>query len=330
MAINGSEVMGHMPAWGDIFLNRLGNMKIDRRLPVMATVLMVLVLAQSLGMLTWDLLPRPELNEKNIIDARSSSNATDRDRNYKSQVNQISQWHLFGEAQKKAPIAVTKVTEAPDTRLNLKLRGVLASSDPEAARAIIADGKGVEDSYAVGKNLPGNAVLREIYGDRVILEYRGRLETLRLPKESSVAIDFDSGNKANQLKGARLPSRSPLNRNSVGANTVRNSQTSTLLRQYREALVNDPQSLISLVAATPVEEKGTGKLKGYRISPGKDKTLLRKFGLENGDVITAVNGVALDNPIRALEIMRELSTASSVSLEVERKGVSQSLSFQVE
>lgn len=330
MAMNGSGFMAHMPAWSDRFVNRLGAMKIDRRLPVVATVLMVLLLAQSLAMLTWELLPQPEVEEKNTAFVSGNSSTSDRGRKYKNQINQISQWHLFGEAQRKAPVTETKVIEAPDTRLNLKLRGVLASSDPEAARAIIADGKGVEDSYGVGKNLPGNAVLREIYADRVILEYRGRLETLRLPKETTVVIGFDSDDKKDQIKGGRISPRASLSATSVRTNTVRNSQTSNLLRQYREALVNDPQSLMTLVSAAPVTESGTGKLKGYRIGPGKDKTLLRKFGLENGDVITAVNGVALDNPIKALEIMRDLSTASSVSLEVERKGVSQSLSFQVD
>lgn len=329
MAMMGSEVLGHMPAWSDRFLNRLGTLRFDRRLPVAATVLMILLLAQSLAVLTWDLFPKPDVKAKNSAVALSDRTEMDRGRKYKSQINQISQWHLFGEVQKQAPLATSKVTEAPDTRLNLKLRGVVASSDPKAARAIIADGKGVENSYAVGKTLPGNAVLREIYADRVILEYRGRLETLRLPKEE-IVIGFGPANGNTQVKGRSVQQRFSKNISTVGSNTVRSSQTSALLRQYREALINDPQSIMNLVSAAPVAEVGTGKLKGYRIGPGKDKTLLRKFGLEKGDVITAVNGVALDNPIKALEIMRDLSNASSVSLDIERRGIRQSLSFQVD
>jgi general secretion pathway protein C len=79
-----------------------------------------------------------------------------------------------------------------------------------------------------------------------------------------------------------------------------------------------------------VIDKATGKLKGYKIRPGKDRKLLRKFGLKNGDVVRAVNGVSLDNPIKALEIMRDLSTASSVTLDVERRGQMQSFSFQID
>lgn len=330
MAVMGAEVTEYMPAWSDRVVSQLGAMKIGRRLPAVAMVLMVLLLAQSLATLTWDLLPRPEVEEKTLMTSAGNRAPQDKGRKYKNQIQQISQWHLFGEVQKQAPVTAKKVIDAPDTRLNVKLRGVMASSDPEAARAIIADGKGAENSYGVGKSLPGNAILREIYADRVIIEYRGRLETLRLPRQAEVVIGFDAGKNKRSFSADRVSPRVSRSSTSVGVNTVRNSQTSTLLRQYRDALVNDPQSLMSLVSAAPVTEAGTGRLKGYRIGPGKDKTLLRKFGLENGDVITAVNGVALDNPIKALEIMRELSTASSVSLDVERKGIAQSLSFQVE
>ena len=223
---------------------------------------------------------------------------------------------FVGRIQKGGSPAVAQVTEAPDTSLNLKLNGVLASSDPLAARAIIADGKGTEEAYAINQQLPGNAILREIYADRVILEYRGRLEALRLPKETPDTVQVSNS----QTGGASL-------RGTQQASTEDNT---ALLRQYRDALTNNPQSLMDLVNASPVMEKDTGKLKGYRIRPGKDRKLLERFGLKSGDVVTGVNGVALDNPIKALEIMRDLSTATSMTVDVERNGVTESFAFQVD
>lgn len=93
---------------------------------------------------------------------------------------QVADWHLFGRAQnvlvKGAPII------APETRLNLILRGVIAL--PEDAVAIIAGGaKAADKSYAIGDSLPGGASLKEIYGDRVIIEHRGRVETLTLHRK---------------------------------------------------------------------------------------------------------------------------------------------------
>lgn len=309
-----------MSSWVDDMLPRLASLGLDKRLPVLVTLLMTLILAQSLAVLTWELLPQPQVEDEASL-VTSTRPAVRVGATGQNQVRQLSQWHLFGEVQKAAPTAVAKVIDAPDTRLNLKLRGVLASSDPALAIAIIADGKGKEDAYALEAKLPGNAVLKEIYADRVILEYRGRLEALRLPRE---AIASDGPKPAKLNRGGKRG----LKASSV--RSVRNADTSALLRQYREAMINDPQSLMNLVSASPVVEKSTGKLKGYRLRPGKDRKLLRKFGLRNGDVVTAVNGVSLDNPIKALEIMRDLSTASSVSLDVERKGQMQSLSFQID
>lgn len=306
-----------MSSWADELLSRLAALGLEKRLPVIAALLLTVMLAQSLAVLTWGLLPKPQVDDETslVSTARPAVRAGATGQN---QARQISQWHLFGQIQKSSPAAVAKVTNAPDTRLNLKLRGVLASSDPALAMAIIADGKGKEDAYALEAKLPGNAVLKEIYADRVILEYRGRLEALRLPKEAIASVYSKPAKRGNRVKRG------------LKASSVRNADTSSLLRQYREAMINDPQSLMNLVSATPVVDKSTGKLKGYQIRPGKDRKLLRKFGLKNGDVVTAVNGVSLDNPIKALEIMRDLSTASSVSLDVERRGQLQSFSFQID
>ena len=315
-----------MTAWNEMVLPKLISLGADKRLPVVATLLLTLMIAQVLAVLTWKILPQPEMED---ISSSAAIGATPVRRGVKdqNQILQISQWHLFGEEQKVAPTVVAKVTEAPDTRLNLKLLGVMASSDPALARAIIADGKGMEDAYAIGGNLPGNAVLREIYTDRVILEYRGKLEALRLPKE---IIPSSDDARSNSIQSSRQGSRIDRQSSTAVVNANTSTETSALLRQYREALINDPQSLMDLVYATPVTDQVTGKLKGYRIRPGKEKELLGNFGLKSGDVVTGVNGVPLDNPIKALEIMRDLSTASSVLLDVERQGVMQTFSFQVD
>lgn len=318
-----AQVAGCMSNWNEIVFPRLMALGVGRRLPLVVAFLLTILLAQTLAVLTWDLLPRPELEETpaSLMGSTAVRRAGAKQQN---QIRQISQWHLFGQVQKTAVKTKAKVIDAPETRLNLKLRGVLASSDPTIARAIIADGKGMEDAYAIDEDLPGNAVLKEIYADRVILEYRGRLETLKLPKESKINVGIATSGSSGRTNGVQRTA------NTLPTTSINDVQTSRLLRQYREALINEPQSLMNLLQAAPVTDADTGKLKGYRIRPGKDKKLLGKFGLKSGDVVTAVNGVALDNPIKALEIMRDLSTASSVSLNVERKGRMESFSFQVD
>jgi general secretion pathway protein C len=103
-----------------------------------------------------------------------------------------------------------------------------------------------------------------------------------------------------------------------------------LLREYRQALISNPQSLVDVIRAVPVNDAQSGALKGYQISPARDRRLLSRFGLRSGDVVTAVNGVALDNPVKALEVMQTLATASKLNLTVERNGETQSFIYDVD
>ncbi len=94
----------------------------------------------------------------------------------------IANSHLFGQADVSA--TAQRGAGAPETKLNLLLKGVIASSDVRNAVAFIAAGQGaIEKSYSVGDNLPGGAILKEIYGERILLEYRGRMENLSLRRK---------------------------------------------------------------------------------------------------------------------------------------------------
>lgn len=310
------------------FTQRFWVGRLDSRLPLIATALFIVLLAHGLAKLTWNLAPLPAVEDLAVGDQRQKPRAT---RVVREQplANRISGYNLFGLYEpKKEVVAPVKPAVVPETKLNLKLRGVFASKDKEAARAIIADSRGDEDSYRIGSELPGGAVLSEIHPDRVILEHNGRFETLKLPVESAEVADGAGGNSAM----VSAPSFSPVDRNinrgnidSLSASTTDNAQ---LLGQYRNALLNDPNSVMGLINVRPYQKDG--QLVGYRLRPGKDRALLRRFGLRSGDIVTSVNGVPMNNPVKALEVLRDLSTATQISVDVLRNGSPQSFTFQVQ
>jgi len=315
-----------MKQWGQLFLQYVWVDRLDKRLPGLVTLLVLVLLTHSLAALTWRFVPAPVISEgiltnvgRPTLQQRAVNNVE------KAVAQNIAGWNLFGkvEVKKPEPLPVAKVESAPDTSLNLKLRGVFAASNPRHARAIIADARNEEDSYAVGDTLPGGAVLHQVFADKVILEHNGQLETLRLPLEDapgangqSAAGDVNRRNTRRAMTGGIAPS------------AIANGDTSAMLRQYRDALLNDPQSVMGLVRATPYQ-KG-GQLLGYRIRPGNDRQLLRRFGLRSGDVVTAVNGIPMNNPIKALEVLRDLSTARQLTVNIERRGVPQTFTFSID
>ena len=302
---------------------------LDTRLPFIAVFVIILLLAHSLAKLTWNMVPFPLVSSDSIA-KQTQSPAVRRVVREQPLARKINNYHLFGKyEQQKTVAAPVKPAVVPETRLNLKLRGVFASIDDNAARAIIADSRGDEDSYRLGSELPGGAILNEIHADHVILEHNGRLETLKLPVDVPEA---GAGSRSASAGSTRTSAgRSSSRSSSSGDLSQASSSTAdnaALLGQYRDALVNNPNSVMGLINVRPYQKDG--QLKGYRLRPGKDRALLRRFGLRSGDVVTAVNGVPMNNPVKALEVLRDISSASQLTVDIERNGTPQSFTFQIQ
>ena len=223
----------------------------------------------------------------------------------------IADWHLLGEARTVPETASPQVpVDAPETRLNLVLRGVLASQSKALARAIIAEDRGEERMYKVGDRLPGNAELVEILADRVILRRGGRHETLRLPKE-----DLDAPAAPGRTRHTRF--------RAAGGS----ADAGAILRRYRQQLQTNPRSLIELVR--PIPETRNNQFNGFRLFPGSRPELFRKLGLRPGDLVTEVNGIPLDSPSRGIQVLRDLREADEIRLHIRRGRREMELAFRL-
>lgn len=92
---------------------------------------------------------------------------------------EISARNFFGLADAEPELVVE---DLPETELALILRGAFMGADQQAAGAIIEDeNTKIANNYYVGEALPGEATLKAIYADRVVLSRNGLLETLYFP-----------------------------------------------------------------------------------------------------------------------------------------------------
>lgn len=225
---------------------------------------------------------------------------------------------LGSPATKSVPVPPqTGLAPPPQTSLSLKLQGVYYSTNPQASIALITHNKEENAKlYKLNASLPGGAVLHQIYPKKVILLRNARQETLLLVDNKSV------DNKGDFKESTPPSSPTPINQNSQ---TARPEQ---LLGQYQQQLMTNPQSLKNLLNVMPASEEG--KFVGYRLAPGTDPTLMTQFNLQSGDILTEVNGVMLDSPLKGLTIVQQLATANQVTLKVIRGGQPVSLSFEVE
>jgi len=272
--------------------------KLNQILPPVITVIFIIACSYTLSKITWSLVP-----DDAQLEAPKSFNNKNRAKQQVKNYREISDAHLFGNFQQTSTQAAK--TEAPETRLNLVLKGVLATNPMEYGSAIISLGKnGKEDNYAPGDKISG-ATLKDIYADRVILERGGKLETLRMPKD-------DSGS---------LISSAPTPRGK------RPSGPGAVLSDIRKQILRNPTSFGKFAIPVPVKENG--KVRGYRLQPQGDRALFDAVGLEPSDVIVAINGVELNNPAKGLKALRSLQRAKSVDLTVLRNGSEMPLHFDI-
>lgn len=274
----------------------------SQHLPIWVSLTLVVLIAYYLARVVWLLYPTsdaPLWSPPQVTGGgRQASSATATD------YGEIVDSHLFGTASQTAAPVVQETENAPDTRLNLKLRAAVAASDDEVAHAIIADGSGNEKVYFVSSSVPGGASLHRVLADRVILNRGGVLETLRLPRE------FEGS--------AASVSRRPPGANSTPRTSGPNVQ---------QLIQSNAASFAEIIRPQPFMPNG--QLKGYRVFPGRNRQQFIALGLRPGDLVTAVNGVELNNPAQGMEIFRSLGQSSQVSVTVERAGKEQQLSLDV-
>ncbi|QKK10964.1 MAG: type II secretion system protein GspC [Pseudomonadota bacterium] len=278
-------------------------------------VLFVVAIAALAADLTWKLIPGTAETATQV-----STTITGLQRNTGPDARQLAEEvagrHLFGIATAQQATAPVRPVQAPDTRLRLTLRGVVAHDNSQLARAIVAAADGQENAYAIGQEIPGGVTVSEIRADSILLERAGRFEVLRMPKESVGDVVNEAASPAGEA--AMLP----------GSDALGDLRTRPL-REIRDALIADPDAVNRLLRVVPIQQGD--EFKGFRVMAGSQTHLLERLGFQRGDIVTAVNGVQLDNPIKGLEAMRQITEAqSALEITVMRNGNPQVLNVSLD
>jgi len=265
----------------------------SRVLPPWVSLLLVVLIGWQLALLAWSLVPSDEPAAPPPLTAAARPAGSDGAGPV--DVRRIVSAHLFDQATEEEVPVEDEPVDAPETQLSLELRGTITATDPEKALAIIAERGGDEKVYAIGDGISGGASLHSVHTDRVILKRAGRLETLRLPRSE------DTGSIRSSPPARRASFTRP-----APAQTV------------REVVQQNSLTLTDVIRPQPVFKDG--QQQGYRVYPGRQRQQFAQLGLRPGDLVTQINGMALNDPARGMEIFRSLGDATSVSVTVERNG----------
>lgn len=104
---------------------------------------------------------------------------------------------------------------------------------------------------------------------------------------------------------------------------AKKSAAPTSLAAFKQEIINNNINLLQVLRPSPRRENG--QLIGFAVKPGTNRALFNQTGLKSGDVVTAINGMPLNNNAASRQAMQGLVNASSASLTVLRGGQEQML-----
>jgi general secretion pathway protein C len=275
----------------------ISNPRVRQWLPGVLNGGMLLLLTASLAQWTW-LMIKPPLPPLVVAPPPPPAAAN------AFSLQPLLAAHLFGQVSQE--LTGRRLDNLPISSLNLVLAGVIASG--AGGYALISANGQAQEPFAVGQTIMDSAVLQAVYPDRVVIRRNGALESLLLEGADNSqplvepAIEHMSGVSGEIVR-------------ETGAN------------QYivaREQLAAQMRTPDFLKQGTLVPSSGGGFLV-RQIQPGG---LYEKLGMRAGDVIKSVNGQPINTAEDAIRLYQQMSSISSVQMEITRGGKSESLYYQ--
>jgi len=193
--------------------------------------------------------------------------------------------------------------ELEKTKLPLRLLGTVSSEDQVIATAAIEN---VQDRLhqvvRVGHSLKkfANVVVARIERGRVVLQNGDQREELLLDR----AQPANTRAKRPSRRASRRqtpPKRAP------SVEKRLQQLTNTAGERSASAIFSDARIL---------PKYSSGKMTGIELSQIKSDSFFQKIGLKNGDVVTSINGLVIDDPSAQKELLEAFTTADELVAQV--------------
>ena len=217
-----------------------------------------------------------------------------------------------------ASILTPAVTAVPEedleaTQLPLTLLGTAAADPPELSWAAIEDRESQQTlTLRIGDSVRNQAQVRRIERKRIVLEENGTLRELALEEPADLPT---TPPPRPAVRAARLPSRRAV------------SPPLPELASGADEGARSPARLFSEARILPKYD--AGQMVGVQVSAIKPGSLFEKMGIEDGDVITELNGMRIDSPEQSAKILLELTRSESFTIQVNGASGTRTLSAEL-
>ncbi len=251
---------------------------------------------------------------------------------------------IFNETpQDSAPAPVV------EEDLHIKLIGTSMASRSKPY-AIIEDPAGNESLYQVGEDIPDAGKLVSVETNRAIIDRSGHRVAIEIPSSdmpevpsSQLGVPGVPGSfRGPMLRGLPAAMRRKLQRLSrpgAAGNDDDNSDDNdnsddskadkikiqklgpgkyAVSRAEVQQTMENPAEFFSQMRAMP--HFVNGKTDGFSISNVAPGSVFEQLGLQDGDLLTSIQGQPVTNPMQAMGLISAVKTASAIDLTVNRGG----------
>jgi general secretion pathway protein C len=225
--------------------------------------------------------------------------------------------HLTGLVPPVEPTVVSSKTDLSSepvrTSMRAKLLGTMRAGAPEWSLASVLD-TGAQRSMTVmvGDRLLTSQVL-DILRDRVIVLNNGRREY----------VSADSGDGA-----PGLATTTKVTEPGWGAGIkALDANNYDVPRSEVDRAINNLNDIAMQARLVPAFKDGASE--GFKLFSIRPDSLYSKIGIQNGDVVTRINGLDMNDPAKALEVYTKLKDAPRIDVDVDRNGTIMRMTYNV-
>ena len=294
---------------GSINTSSVTPQQIQTIAPRFVILVLLVVVAWLLARLTWEIIEAwqaPEMMETITLNSGAGQ-----------QKSGLYDWQtlpLFGETRVENAGSSEPARPRPATgvlaRMQLDVLGIVDSDTPansyivireKGETKVLQEGDEIRDGISVKRIEPKSFIATDGSGDKVF--------EIEMLSEGSDIITTEEDSVDTSEASSELP---PVDFR------VTNQQVLEKIEEYKTTLASNPLDLVGQIRVQPVPRDGSTY--GFRVYPGRDRTLLTGVGLRPGDILISVDDTPLSDPGQLESIINSLSQSSTFQLKIERGG----------
>ena len=237
----------------------------------------------------------------------------------------IMERNIFGSADKPPEeVKVEDIDALEPTSLKVTLLGTVMGSPRNAFAVIEETANRKQGLYKIGDTIQ-DAVIKMILRGKVVLTVGDKDEILSMEESPSQPAGKEPVTSRPVPRSAARDRSAPMR--PVSTPTATEGTIRVERSDVEESLTNI-NKLMSQVRIRPHFRDGNPD--GLALSRIGEESLFSKLGLQDGDIVQAVDDKKIQSPDDVLALYKKLRSGSEVAIQIDRQGRRQTLNYRFE